>query len=194
MDYPLKLGETKSMVRKVSTRESGQENVEQVEESCIEKGEWKESKKLNAKVPTITEKTKEVKPDVVYGVAIAIWLLSIWHPYWALLVAVTIAIAKYSEDWESEVDDESPIDIASLLENRKKIEKPHSEDDPDYLKGVYIARRNKKKIAKAITDGDSSYIVYVGWQEHLRDVKRGLSSELGLRVIDSYPFFVEVLF
>jgi hypothetical protein len=140
-------------------------------------------------------KTEEVNPNVVYGVATALLILSIWHPYWALFAAIAVAVHKYSEDWVSEVEDFSNVDVKSLLQSRKASEIPHTEDDRDYMKGVYIARRNKQKIAKAITDGKQYCYVYVGWQDHPRYVQRGMMKELGVDVrMSEYPFFAEVWF
>lgn len=198
MDCQRKLGETKTMAPRASTRKSVPVSEEVSDTSYTEKVELKESTKLSDNVTTTLQKTTEVKPKVVYGVAAALLLLSLWHPYWALFVAIGFAVSKYSEDWVSEVEDVTNVDIVSLLKTRKASEIPHSESDPDYLKGVYIARRNKQKIAKAITDGEQYCLVYVGWQDHPRDVRSGMSKELGLKYENvhesSYPFFMEVWF
>lgn len=189
------------MAPRASTKKSVPENVELADTSYTEKAELKESTKLSDSVKNMTvtlENTQEVKPNVVYGVATAILILSIWHPYWALFAAIAIAVHKYSEDWETETEDFENVDITSLLKSRKASEISHSDNDPDYLKGVYIARRNKKKIAKAITDGEQSCLVYVGWQDHPRDVRAGMAKELGLKFEEvkqsNYPLFMEVRF
>ena len=186
------------MAPRASTRKSVQENVEPTDTSYTEKAELKESTKLSDNVTTTLQKTPEVKPNVVYGVATLLLILSIWHPYWALFAAIAIAITKYSEDWTSETEEFSNFDIAALLQVRKESEKTHSESDADYMKGVYIARRNKQKIAKAIADGKQYCLVYVGWQDFPRDVRSGIAKELGLTPeyvkISNYPLFMEVWF
>jgi hypothetical protein len=198
MDYQRKRGETRTMAPRASTRKLVPVNEEASDTSYTEKAELKESTKLSDNVTTTLQKTPEVKPNVVYGVAALLLMMSIWHPYWALFAAIAVAIHKYSEDWEAETEDFGNVNIVSLLKSRKASEIPHSESDPDYLKGVYIARRNKQKIAKAITAGEQYCYVYTGWQDHPRDVRSGIAKELGLKFedvkISSCPFLMEVWF
>lgn len=198
MDYQRKLGETKTMAPRASTKKSVPVNEVVSDTSYTEKAELKESTKLSDNVTTTLQKTAEVKPKVVYGVAVALLILSLWHPYWALFAAIALAVHKYSEDWTSETEEFATFDIVSLLKIRKESEKSHSETDADYIKGVYIARRNKQKIAKAIADGEQYCLVYVGWQDFPRDVRSGIAKELGLASEyvknSNYPLFMEVWF
>jgi hypothetical protein len=200
MDYQRKRGETKIMVRKVSTKTSVPTSEEDFDTNCTEKVESKETEPLKSNLEiqmtrepkTVTKVTKEAAAVITFTVL----FVSIWHPYVALLVTLAALFYKVSEDWPDEEEIVFVGDIKKLIANNQTNKTTHTSQDPDFLRGVEFARNNSAKIANAILNRKASVRLFSGWQEHFSDFRSGISAELGIpqsAITEVFPFSVKIV-